>query len=180
MLCPLSKCCHLTTGTIKSVFHPILAIALLTIGQTCLAQSLSNEVIAVDGGTHIANQISLDWTLGEPAVETVRSGKQQFTQGFHQPYLMVNKELKLPETPSVQLRVYPNPFSATLSIDFLSPPDIQYIVSVSNMLGKEIIHSRLDHQSQDLSMRHLPSGQFVLHIVGEDGVKIYSGIVTKI
>ncbi|MCB0810769.1 MAG: hypothetical protein KDB96_15940, partial [Flavobacteriales bacterium] len=48
------------------------------------AQSLSPTVIASAGGTGTAGGVTLSWTVGETAVQTLDNGTNILTQGFHQ------------------------------------------------------------------------------------------------
>ncbi len=73
------------------------------------AQSISTSLISSAGGVFAHNDVSLDWTLGEPMTE--RFGESsQLTQGFWQGMTAVTP---IYETPDLKLKfsIYPNPFA---------------------------------------------------------------------
>ena len=65
--------------------RPLFSLPLLGLlsGSLC-AQSLSPTVIASAGGTGTAGGVTLSWTVGETAVQTLDNGTNILTQGFHQ------------------------------------------------------------------------------------------------
>ena len=72
----------------KRILLFLWGIAFLLNGNS---QNLKQNIIAADGGISKSGNISLEWTLGEFAIETVNAGTKLYTQGFHQPVLAVKK-----------------------------------------------------------------------------------------
>jgi len=90
---------------------------ILITGYWGIGQSLSPEVIA-SSGAHFSNtNYQLSWTIGQPVSETfVGQDMNQLTQGFHQTFLIVTPINDLMS--DTQVKVYPNPSSAWLNIEF--------------------------------------------------------------
>ncbi|MCB0034622.1 MAG: hypothetical protein KDE51_11405, partial [Anaerolineales bacterium] len=62
--------------------RPLFSLPLLGLlsGSLC-AQSLSPTAIASAGGTRTAGGVTLSWTVGETAVQTLDNGTNILTQG---------------------------------------------------------------------------------------------------
>ena len=60
-----------------------LLLALFT-SASAVAQDLSPQVVATNGGSGTVSGVSLQWTLGEFMNETLWKGPNYLTQGFHQ------------------------------------------------------------------------------------------------
>ena len=102
----------------KRIFLVLLSFSLSYAG---IAQSLSPSVISSQGEVSEGNSVSLEWTLGEVAIQTIRSPGNVFTEGFHQPLLEVSevveeqvKELLVLE--GYDITVAPNPVRSLLEL----------------------------------------------------------------
>ena len=71
--------------------NTLLLLLGICIAGFARSQQLSPSIIASDGGISKAAGISLEWTLGEPTVESLSTSDRLYTQGFHQPILLVKK-----------------------------------------------------------------------------------------
>lgn len=101
-------------------------------------QKLTPSVIAAEGGRARSATMTLDWTLGEYAVETLPYAGGLYTQGFHQPILTVhrfyvgNEEL----ISDYAVAVAPNPVQAMLRVTIDAPTDEKVQVSLIDLLGR--------------------------------------------
>ncbi len=94
-----------------------LVYCLLFFGVYQSAHSQVNEleIVASAGNSFEANNLFLDWTIGEPIISTLEQPDQVLTQGFHQPiYTIVS--LKPLNSAIVSVEVFPNPFIAEVMI----------------------------------------------------------------
>src|ERR1044071_8112875 len=87
------------------------------------AQDLDQNVIASAGGVDKTSKISLEWTLGEFAVETITTAKNLYTQGFHQPILTVKSYYSTPKAESshdilsmYKVSLAPNPVQSFVNV----------------------------------------------------------------
>ena len=68
----------------------------------------AQQVIASSGSSGSAAGYSVEWTLGEPVIETFTLSNHILTQGFHQTGFLATS-LQDFELPGLLVRVYPNP-----------------------------------------------------------------------
>ena len=94
----------------------LLAILVLTASVSVKAQKL--EVVATSGDFYENSSLSLSWTLGEVAVETLVGDNIILTQGFQQSKLTVTAIDEL-QSPGIELTVYPNPTNRFLFIEVI-------------------------------------------------------------
>jgi hypothetical protein len=74
------------------------------------AQIVTPAVIASAGEVSKTPTMSLAWTLGEPAIETISSKVQLLTQGFHQPLLIAKRAAgHVSQKDKLEVVVLPNP-----------------------------------------------------------------------
>ena len=121
------------------------------------AQKSNHFVIAAQGSSDQSATLSLDWTIGEVVTETVQYGNEIFTQGFHQPVLMVKERLIERSSGNIDLpeliaKVYPNPFVSEVTLDIRNdgvsaslysrfPCTIwNYLISQEKHYGREKAH----------------------------------------
>ncbi len=69
--------------------HLYLIIIAAATSSNSFCQHNNQSVIAAAGNISKAGNITLEWTLGEPVIETVSTTLGLLTQGFHQPLLIV-------------------------------------------------------------------------------------------
>ncbi len=69
--------------------------------------TLTRSVLGAAGGSAEGAGVHLDWTLGEPAVQTLSTSDRQLTQGFHQPLLWLTSAPSL--SPKRKVQAFPNP-----------------------------------------------------------------------
>lgn len=144
---------------------------------TPFSQQISPEVLSPAGGTDQLKQLSLEWTLGELATETIYSGDLMLTEGFHQPVLII-REIQAIETRSakasldLEVTAFPNPVSSTLHVQISteSSPDPLYIV-LASAGGKILNRQKVDTGSLnfELDMSPYSAGSFLLTCMREDG-----------
>lgn len=98
--------------------------------------ALVRDVVASSGGTGAAGAISIDYTIGEPMVQTFAAGGAMLTQGFQQP------EILPPITPGAPLAMdfmlFPNPAVTTAKAGFNLVTDATVVFMLVNTLGQVI------------------------------------------
>lgn len=130
-------------------------ILFFLLGTICIlskahAQQLSPSVIAAQGGISKAAGIALEWTLGEPFTESLPVSDGLFTQGFHQPVLVVTKMpvpvpkpvtgYKIAVVPApitnYKITVAPNPAQSYLIVSMPAPNPEEVILSMIDFAGR--------------------------------------------
>ena len=97
-------------------------LAFLCTITSVTAQSNNPSILSSAGGSDKTSTISLDWTIGEYAVETVSLADRMYTQGFHQPYLIVISPLAF----TLNKRVYNIAIAFSISIEVNGSSSIKF------------------------------------------------------
>ncbi len=149
-------------------------LALLIGGSlSSFAQEKSASVIAAAGGISKGSNIILEWTVGEPAVETVSNSAAIYTQGFHQPMLQVQKWRNENDLagPKNSIRVYPNPTTAVVNIQLDKISETPLQVSLIDITGKTLLNNTFPARatSQKINVSRFSQGAYLLRITDAKG-----------
>jgi len=142
---------------------------IMGIASFCLAQKNDLSVIATAAGSGKSSNISLEWTLGEYAVESVYSSNNMYTQGFNQPYLIVAPSYintVLANTNVYNISIAPNPVFSQLNFNISSSNNMEVLLSVSDVQGKTFIERKASAGSAHIQIdfKNLPAGIYVLSV----------------
>ena len=153
------------------------------------AQTLSPSVLATDGAISHGKTITLEWTLGEAAVQTIRSPDGLLTEGFHQPTILIEDlEVASPNidtkvhTGELQVTLAPNPVKSILHLSIRSELDETGIVQVVDLWGKTLkqIETNLSFETSDIDLTNLPAGMYMLYLRKQDGTFLKTFKITKV
>ncbi|MBI5915917.1 MAG: T9SS type A sorting domain-containing protein [Bacteroidetes bacterium] len=145
----------------KFLFLLLIASAL---AGPAASQTLAIQVVAAAGDTFTAaNGAELDWTLGEPVVETF-ANQAVLTQGFHQAFDLATPVLEQPLS-DILLKVYPNPASNRLTIEAEAAAPLR--AQLFDLFGRLLLTVQLQNRTEQLDVSHLPAGTFLLSILEE-------------
>ncbi|HEX5112223.1 MAG TPA: T9SS type A sorting domain-containing protein [Saprospiraceae bacterium] len=136
------------------------------------AQASYQNVIAADGGTAQTKTMTLDWTLGEPVIESARTVNHWYTQGFQQPILTV-KDMEpglypylSPRYEESDITVAPNPVTTTLTMTMKNFTENEIEIQISNFAGQlvksETINPTMGKTQLDFSS--MVPGLYVLRV----------------
>ncbi|GEO11768.1 T9SS type A sorting domain-containing protein [Segetibacter aerophilus] len=149
----------------------LITIAAAT-STNSFAQKENHSVIAAAGEVSKSSDLILEWTLGEPAVESVSTSSSLYTQGFHQPLLEVKRtNVADNTTPKNVFRIFPNPATSILNIQINKPVDERLLVTLVDVTGKVLLNSTLpqDAIASKLDVSRYPHGTYVLRITNAAG-----------
>jgi Secretion system C-terminal sorting domain len=159
----------------KVIFFSLLVFFGL---QNCFSQDIKQNVIASAGGIAQTDKISFEWTLGEFAVETITTEKNLYTQGFHQPVLMV-KSFHSPPKPELtsdlldnyKIVLAPNPAKSFVNVHLSAKKSEKFFLSLYDMNGKEIQSRQVSGTilSVRIEMGSLPSGIYLVNVRNDSG-----------
>jgi len=151
----------------------LFIITSLGISKVSFSQEASPTVVAAGGGTAKGTSVSLDWTLGEVAVESIRSSKSLYTQGFHQPVLVVEQIKDKTDLPvkNYNISIYPNPVISLLYIQLHFIPATRLSVVLRDGRGKLLQKKEIPAKSTGLQLNvsAYPQGAYHLQIQNSDG-----------
>ena len=142
------------------------------------AQQLSPEVLASNGGTSLAPGIQLDWTLGEAAIGGLSGQDKSYTEGFHQPIILLEKidytepevDPSTKDAPRTGITVSPNPVSSDLTIHFDGTTHELFDCQVLDANGNPQLHKSLRTNEGDvvLDLSGLIPGLFFIRFIATD------------
>lgn len=170
---------------IKNLLLPLLGLGLAMMST---AQSLSPSVIASNGTVSQGNQIQLEWTLGELAIQSLQTTDGLLTEGFHQPNLLV-EILDVPETDlfpvldeTFNITVAPNPVQSTLYIQMEAESDHDGVIRLSDYSGQRLkrLETEFSNQTLEWDLSPYPSGIYLLSFYSKEGRLLKQYKVSKV
>ena len=142
------------------------------------AQFLKPEVVSSSGGSGIGSGVSLNWTIGQPIINTYVSNASTLSNGFLHGSITIADEI--PAIPSnLVFKVYPNPTqeSIVISTPSLETENLRY--EIATIDGKLVFSSMaLSSNQQLIDLQLFKNGIYLLSIF-QDNKKINSFRVIK-
>ena len=161
----------------------LASLILFFISIAGFSQAIGPSVIATSGQSFSNSQISLNWTIGEPIIDTYFNSSI-LTQGFQQVFDFTIGIDGL-TTDSLRLSLYPNPVMDFLFIkvpeqDLRYLSSIQVNLSVLSMVGSEISKGkyRLCASTNKIDLQELSPANYIIII--SFGNQKKSFIITKL
>lgn len=135
----------------------------------------AQEVISTQGDSYTNGGNTIDYTIGEPVIETVSDGTNDLTQGFHQTLLTIVgvEDLEV----DFMVSIFPNPTAelVNLKIENFSGMTIRLF----DLLGKELQNKTLSKINSQISVTDYPKGTYLLTIINEEQKKIKTYKIIK-
>ncbi len=139
---------------------------------------VQQEVIASAGGYNVNGDLSISWTLGETIIPTFTSqdGTLILTHGFQQQLIITAVEENLAVL--VNLKVFPNPSSDFVNIQFDSPLDGEVNLYIIDSQGKIVKTDIVEPSMVDkqINLQDVPAGIYYLRLTKGKLVNVYKVI----
>ena len=116
-------------------------------------------MVASAGNNVTTETISISWTLGEIAINTMTSEGLILSQGFHQGNLFINSIEGVHS--DFQLKTYPNPVIDKLIIESPGQNQLYEIIDVN---GRVLNNGFITSNPFELDFTNLPSGVYFLRV----------------
>ncbi|HRI00601.1 MAG TPA: T9SS type A sorting domain-containing protein [Saprospiraceae bacterium] len=129
------------------------------------AQSINQQVISSGGGSGSNLNALIDWTIGEPVINSLSNNMNQLTQGFHQTMLTVTAVQE--PNDFVNAIVFPNPTSGNIQI-ILNKNLFDVSIQLMDLQGKVILQKNMKAQSEILKLEDLATGTYILSVIAKD------------
>lgn len=157
----------------RNVIQPCLLTLFTGISGFSFSQDKVQSVISSAGDVSKGVGIIIEWTIGEPAIETVSSSLALYTQGFHQPVLQVHKlstDNKVAKGKNT-FQVFPNPTTAIVNVQLEKASETPLMVSLLDAAGKIILNNQFPANSIALkiNVQRLSQGAYILRITDTAG-----------
>ena len=141
---------------------------------SCFSQEKNQSVIASAGEVSKSSTIVLEWTVGEPLIETVSSATSLYTQGFHQPVLEVHKLVGAGEEGAPgknTIQIFPNPTTAIINVQLEKASEKPLLVSIMDVSGRVLLNNTFPVNSTALkiNVHRLSNGAYTLRITDAAG-----------
>lgn len=172
-ICPIQSCNFISTDSpMKKPFYILLPSFLCLSPVFSLfsqTASLDRQVVASAGGEAFAGGKSFEFTLGEAVVETLDNGFVILTQGFQQPEAVTIGIVEIAEASG--LRVFPNPTTAELQLQFNAPTGKIFQLQILNAAGQlvQTMSETDDTVSSRIDCRSFAPGAYFLLAHTTDG-----------
>jgi hypothetical protein len=144
----------------KSITLLILTAAL----KISVSQTVSPQVVATSGGYATVTNLSVSYTVGEPAVTTVSGGNNILTQGFQQPTDIINGLLDEEIENGGALSLYPVPANSQLWFGYQFNQQGRIEVMLYNTLGQPLNYSLTENYESGKVIRELDCTTFTAGI----------------
>jgi len=158
-----------------------LVVICLCLSFNALAQSSDPSIISAGGGSDKISTMSLDWTIGEYAVETITSTTKMYTQGFHQPLLIesIATARTASDADNYTVTIAPNPIVSFVNFGITSTKAGRVFITISDVNGLIFIQKNIavNSGSTQINMSYLRAGTYTLTIrsgVSAHVIKSYS------
>ncbi|MFW6327207.1 MAG: T9SS type A sorting domain-containing protein [Bacteroidota bacterium] len=123
--------------------------------------SKAQELIAPAGGAIKNDSHSIEWSIGESAIETLSDGEYTITQGFHQSTIVITSIKG--EIPDEIVKVYPNPTSDEVNIAVEGKYVIEQ-VKLFDTQGKLLFQESNPDNFNIIDFRHYIPATYILVI----------------
>jgi len=139
-------------------------LGLLFTSSLIFGQSIQNAVLSSGGASATSGSVHMDYTIGEPIVETFSASGHTLTQGFHQTNLSlvaIENEALFPE-----ISIYPNPASTYIHVDIPAGYDLLHI-SLYDALGRTITERQDVTGLVTMDAEQLATGTYFLRLINK-------------
>ena len=145
-------------------------------GVFLLSAALSaQEVISTQGDSYNNTNNTLDFTIGEPVIETVSDGANDLTQGFHQTKLTVVSVEDLDVNFSVN--IFPNPTADVVNLNIDNYEGLSF--HLFDVTGKLLKQEMVTAQRTTVNVSDYPKGTYLLTLTHQENKKIKTYKIIK-
>jgi hypothetical protein len=139
----------------------LFTICFFTVGASAFAQE-----IMTTAGANVSNAYgSLDWSIGEPMIETASSSDNYLTQGFLQPSSIIVTAIDNYSN-ALGVTAYPNPCSTVLNINHKDYKVVD--VEMLNASGQVLFKRTLLSTESQLELGAFAAGLYFFKIYSSD------------
>ena len=152
----------------------ILLFIGLIVGLLSYCQSLLPDVIASSGGNGQNDQVSLNWTIGEPIITTFLNSGNSLTQGFQQGSLTLSTGINKLGL-NIEVTVFPNPTTGKLNIKIIDKPGSLWNIEIYDLSGILLYNEKITANACNVDFSYFPPSPYILKISDDsDNYKTYN------
>jgi hypothetical protein len=152
----------------KKISLLVIVYCLFFINGSLYAQSVTPQVINTSAGTATINNIRLDWNVGELPLVVTMQNVIVLTNGFLQPFAGSEVNNNTSFSPE-EIRVFPNPASSFVEINFLTIQKGTISIRLYNSMGQLVFQNLVAGNgiahTERIDMEKLSATEYFLQIV---------------
>lgn len=134
---------------------------------------VKQEVIASAGGYNVSTGLSISWTLGETIIPTFQNGNLILSHGFQQQLIVtaIEENLDVP----VSVKVYPNPATDVINIQFEEPVDGEITLTILDSQGKLVKKEMIEATTTEkqINLQEFQAGIYYLRLIKGKLINVY-------
>ncbi len=156
-----------------------LAVLLMAVSTLSYSQSVSLSVISSQGNIDKNEYLTIEWTIGESFVETVRQSHIILTQGFQQTFDQKNLRMS---HPLLSFNIFPNPTATDFNISLNTSDHDLFMLSLYDIHGRMLQQVKLNQgfRTTHINMAGLSAGLYLLKITDNGGFNVESHKIIKL
>jgi hypothetical protein len=132
-------------------------------GITAFAQ----QVIASTGYSGSTAGLVVDWTLGEPVIDTYVGSAIALTQGMHQPSVLVTHLQNLTGS-DFAVRTFPNPVNQILFIEICQGGPGVFWYELFDVTGRKMLGKAMQSNTEEIDTGGISPGVYFIRIFSTD------------
>jgi hypothetical protein len=125
--------------------------------------STAQEVLTPSAGYFATSSMSLNWTIGEIAIETYTNDDFMLTQGFNQASIIITSNTEDFLT-DITISFYPNPVKDIFTIKAETEYMTQLTAEVYNLAGTKLISENINPGNTQINTESLKTSEYILRI----------------
>ena len=133
------------------------------ISMNSFSQTLTPDLITTSGDFYKTGTGSLSWSIGEPLTETYTTTNNMLTQGFQQSKWTVSPT-GIHETKTNDLKVFPNPATDKLNIEFSSDSGQAFDIALYDINGKLLFKKEGLNATGQIDLSNIKESSLILKV----------------
>ncbi len=147
-----------------------LAVGLSNYG---IAQQITPAVIGSAGGSFTASSQSIQFSLGEIAVETYQTGNNLLSEGFLQGQEN-GTGIKEGQATYGQIVIYPNPSHGSITVSCKNSP---VKITILDLRGRTLSQTQNPGKTTTLNIENLMSGLYLIRVTFKNNIPVTNRII---
>ena len=159
--------------TLSTIPFFILLVFFTGITSRSTAQQITPTVICTAGETFVTPTQSIEFALGEVAVETFQAGGNILSQGFlqgAQKGIGINEDL----LNNSNIRVFPNPSNGVLTVRCENAPER---ILLLDLQGKTVYKIEKPGKTATVDIKEFRSGMYLIRIIFKNSLPLTKRII---
>ena len=156
----------------------LLLILLIFLTGNVFSQQVTPSVICSGGETFTTSSLTLDFTIGEIATETLSGNGVLLTQGFNQ-NIIPNLGIEEEKVNSDDITIYPNPVSDRLCLLFNGEKTKPVKVKINDLGGRVVFSQDFNNNPLIIHPEKLEPGFYTVTVVFDNHLTINKKIIKQ-